>query len=218
MTDAAPPTGQVVLLAGPSGSGKSHLARASGLPVLCLDHFYKDGDDPSLPRHPELGIVDWDHPQAWDADGAFRAIQAVCETGAAAVPRYDIATDRATGTTPFSRAGHVVFVAEGVFVAELVQRCRDAGLLADALVIDRPTWTNFARRLTRDLAERRKPPWTLLRRGRALLRAEHGLVDALEASGCRRLPAADVAAALRAWDTPAQQASVGDPPAPQDSA
>lgn len=34
---------RVVLLAGPSGSGKSPLARASGLPVITLDDFYRDG-------------------------------------------------------------------------------------------------------------------------------------------------------------------------------
>ena len=40
----------MVVLAGPSGAGKSRLAERLGLPVLRLDDFYKDGDDPSLPR------------------------------------------------------------------------------------------------------------------------------------------------------------------------
>lgn len=191
--------GRVVLLAGPSGSGKSHLAQASGLPVLCLDDFYKDGDDPSLPRHPDLGIVDWDHPQAWDADAALEAITAVCRDGSAVVPRYDIGIDRSVGSTRFSRDGHRVFVAEGVFVGEMVQRCRDAGLLEDAIVLDRPAAANFVRRLARDLTEHRKPPLTLLRRGVALLRAERALVAGLRAAGCRPLSAAATAAALREW-------------------
>lgn len=38
MTRPAPPA-RVVLLAGPSGSGKSYVARRSGLPVLALDDF-----------------------------------------------------------------------------------------------------------------------------------------------------------------------------------
>ena len=54
------PQARLVLLAGPSGSGKTHLAEESGLPLLDLDDFYKNGDDPSVPRHPTLGIVDWD--------------------------------------------------------------------------------------------------------------------------------------------------------------
>jgi uridine kinase len=192
-------TGQVVLLAGPSGCGKSHLAQASGLPVLCLDEFYKHGDDPTLPRHPDLGIVDWDDPAAWDADAAVQAILDVCRAGATQVPVYDISQDRAVGTQPFSRGEHAVFLAEGIFVGELVGRCRDAGVLADAIVIERRPWTNFVRRLSRDLAEHRKPPHTLLRRGRALMASEQSLVAALRGAGCRPLRASQAREALAAW-------------------
>ena len=48
----SPLPARVILLAGPSGSGKSSLAARAGLPVLALDDFYKDGDDPSLPLLP----------------------------------------------------------------------------------------------------------------------------------------------------------------------
>ena len=56
---------QVVVLAGPSGSGKSRLCRRLGLPFVNLDDFYKDGDAPDLPRVMLAGdeeIVDWDDP------------------------------------------------------------------------------------------------------------------------------------------------------------
>lgn len=185
--------GQVVLLAGPSGSGKSHLARASGLPVLCLDEFYKDGSDPTCPRDEKLGIVDWDHPDSWDVDAAMAAIEAICREGSCDVPRYDISQDKAVGTTTLRRGPHEVVVAEGVFAGQLVQRCRDAGVLADAIVIARRPQANYVRRLARDLAERRKPPLTLLRRGRALMHAEDVLVHDLIAAGARPLGARAVA-------------------------
>jgi uridine kinase len=191
--------GRVVLLAGPSGCGKSHLAKASGLPVLCLDEFYKHGDDPSLPRHPDLGITDWDHPGAWDEEKAVQAILEVCSAGTTEVPVYDISHDRALRTQAFSRGDHPVFLAEGIFVGEVVQRCRDAGVLADAIVIERRPWTNFVRRLSRDLAEHRKPPLTLLRRGRVLMANERTLVASLRSAGCRPLRAAEAREALGAW-------------------
>ena len=54
---------QVVVLAGPSGSGKSRLAEHAGLPVLRLDDFYKSAGDPGLPyitEGPNAGIVEAD--------------------------------------------------------------------------------------------------------------------------------------------------------------
>ena len=56
-------------MAGPSGVGKSHLARVLGWSVLRLDDFYREGDDPDLPRS-DLGLPDWDDPGSWDAVAA----------------------------------------------------------------------------------------------------------------------------------------------------
>ncbi len=187
-----PSVPRVVLLAGPSGSGKSHLATSSGLPVLNLDHFYRDGDDPALPRHPELGIVDWDDPGAWDAARAVDAITAICADGWADVPVYDIAHDRAVRTERFTTGTSPVFVAEGLFAGDIAPVCRERGILADAIVVRRRPWKNFVRRLARDLAERRKPPLTLLRRGIALWRAERSVVKRQLALGCRPMSAAEV--------------------------
>ena len=180
---------RIVLLCGPSGSGKSRLAARSGLPVFRLDDFYKDGDDPTLPLSPELGIPDWDDVRAWHADRAVEALDLACRTGAAEVPTYDIGLSRCTGTTSFSTRGAPIVVAEGVFAADVVDAVRERGLLADAVVLARTPWKNFVRRFARDLAERRKPPMTLWRRGRLLMDAEPELVAAACTKGCRRMDA-----------------------------
>lgn len=180
---------RVVLLAGPSGSGKSRLARDSGLPVLNLDDFYRDGADPDMPRHPEFGIVDWDDPRSWDAEAAVAALITICRDGHGDIPVYDIAHDRATSTQRFDVGEAAVFVAEGLFAAEIVVACRDHGILADAVVLRRAPWKNFVRRLVRDLAEHRKPPLTLLRRGRALMRAEAEVVRRQIGLGARPVSA-----------------------------
>lgn len=176
---------RLVLLAGPSGSGKSHLAEESGLPLLDLDHFYKNGDDPTLPRHPSLGIVDWDDPRSWDAEGALAALEQLCRAGVADVPVYDIAHDGRVGTRRFTLDGRPAFVGTGIFAAELVGPARERGLLLDAVVVHRSRVKNFLRRLSRDLREHRKPPLTLVRRGVTLLRAEPAVVVRQIGLGCR---------------------------------
>ena len=195
---------RVVLLAGASGSGKTSLTRRVGLPTLALDDFYRDaGDvrnDPPLPRR--FGIVDWDDPASWDADAALATIERLCREGCADVPVYDIPTSHRTGTVRLDLGGRRVFVAEGVFAAELVPRLRalpdgDA-LLADAICLTLHPAVTFGRRLLRDLAEMRKPPLTLVRRGIGLARCERALVERWTALGCRPCSMPEAESALRA--------------------
>jgi len=191
----------VVLLCGPSGSGKSHIAGRSGLPVFRLDDFYRDGDDPAMPRSEELGIVDWDDPRSWKADDAVEALATLCHEGRVEVPTYDIPQNRAVGTALVDRGDAPAVIAEGVFAAEIIEALRERGLLADAVVLHRPPWKNFVRRFARDLKERRKPPHVLWQRGRLLMAAEPGIVQAACDRGCRRVEAAELAALLRTLRT-----------------
>lgn len=175
---------RVIVIAGPSGSGKSRLSRRLGFPVLNLDDFYKDGDDPSLPRL-EMGLVDWDHPGSWLHDDALDAIEGLCRDGVADVPLYDIAQDGRVGHHRLSLDGSSHFVAEGIFAQEIVAECQARGLLAEAICVRNNRLVTFWRRLTRDLSERRKPPFVLVRRGLLLLMAEPRVVAHAEALGCR---------------------------------
>ena len=129
--------------------------------------------------------MDWDDPGSWDADAALTAITAVCCDGRADVPVYDIAHDGRVGTRCFDVGEAAAFVGTGIFAAELVPALRERGLLADAVVVHRSRPKNFLRRLRRDLMEHRKPPWTLVRRGLALMRTEPAVVARQIALGCR---------------------------------
>jgi uridine kinase len=165
-----------VLLCGPSGSGKSLVAARSGLPVLRLDDFYKEGDDPTLPVVDGSVDIDWDHPLSWDADIALAAIARLCASGSTSVPVYDISLSARTGEETLHIGRTPLFVAEGIFAADIVERCRELGLLADALCLTRGPVTTFRRRFLRDLREGRKSVPFLLRRGWRLMRAERSIV------------------------------------------
>lgn len=191
---------RVVLLCGPSGSGKSLVSARSGLPVLRLDDFYKEGDDPTLPQLPHGIGVDWDSPASWDADAAVAAVCDLCATGRATVPLYDIALSARVGKETLTLDGAWLFIAEGIFAADIVDRCRELGLLADAICLRGRPSTTFRRRLLRDLREGRKSALFLLRRGWRLLRAEGAIVARhreLGAYPCARDEAAERIRKLR---------------------
>ncbi len=178
-----------MLLCGPSGSGKSLVAARSGLPVLRLDDFYKEAGDPTLPLVAGSSDIDWDHPGSWDADVAVAAISRLCATGTTDVPVYDISLSARTGEDTLHIGRTPLFIAEGVFAAEIVGRCRELGVLADALCLNRGPVRTFRRRFLRDLKEGRKSVPFLLRRGWRLMRAERSIVArqvALGAHACDR--------------------------------
>jgi uridine kinase len=180
---------QVVVLAGPSGAGKSRLAERLGLPVLRLDDFYKDGDDPSLPRITQganAGLVDWDDPASWHREDALAALRELCATGRSEVPVYEIARNGRHGSRTVDLDGSERFVAEGIFAPDVVASCREEGMLAAAYCITQHPLMTFWRRLTRDLREQRKPPLVLVRRGAALLRDQQRVVAHAVRQGCRR--------------------------------
>jgi uridine kinase len=191
----------VIVLAGPSGAGKSRLAERLtdrfGWPTLRLDDFYRDGDEPGLPRiasGANAGLVDWDDPGTWHRDDAVAALLELCRTGATEVPGYSISESRRTGAQRLDLGGATVFCAEGIFAPDVVPACREAGVLEAAYCITQHRAVTFWRRLTRDLREHRKPPLVLVRRGLALARAQREVVRRAVDVGCR------VATGDRAYD------------------
>ncbi len=178
---------QVIVLAGPSGSGKSHLAERLGLPILRLDDFYRDGSDPALPRittGANTGQVDWDAPGSWLRDEAVDALATLCRTGTVETPVYSISANGRTGTQVLSLSGSSLVIAEGIFAHHVVAPLRSAGLLAAAYCLRQHPVVTFWRRLTRDLREHRKPPLFLVRRGIALARDQRRIVAQAVAAGC----------------------------------
>lgn len=194
MTDREPgaPLARVLVLSGPSGAGKSRLARrlhaTRGWPVVQLDDFYREVGDPGLPMSP-LGLPDWDDVASWDGAAALDALERVCRQGSTAVPVYDISTSSVSGRSTVDLGEHAVVLAEGIFAAHTIAGLRERGLLEGAWCIRNRPWLTFGRRLVRDLAERRKPPLTLWRRGHLLRRAEPGIVAAQVALGAEPMTA-----------------------------
>ncbi|MDQ3158223.1 MAG: ATP-binding protein [Actinomycetota bacterium] len=172
----------VVVLAGPSGSGKSRLAARLGWPVLRLDDFYREHCDPGMPQS-SLGIIDWDDPASWDHGAAIAAITSLCHSGTAEVPIYDIGKSERTGLATLA-APEGRFVAEGLFATQIIDECRKAGILDAAICVRHHRIVTFLLRLSRDRREGRKAPHVLVRRGWRLMRAEPAIIADAVAHGC----------------------------------
>lgn len=175
---------RLVLVAGPSGSGKSRLTLASGLPQVRLDDFYHDADHPGLPQ--TLGIPDWDDPATWNGEAAIAAIAELLDTGRTRTPDYSIPLSRRVGEKELViPASTTVVLAEGIFAVEALPLARAAGLDASGIYLDRPAAQVAYFRLKRDLKQHRKPPWVLLRRGVALWQGQDDLKRRALANGFR---------------------------------
>ena len=190
---------RVVILAGPSGAGKSRLAanlqERHGWPIVRLDDFYRDGDDPSLPIL-AMGVPDWDDPRSWHAHAAVDALVALCSNGVVNLPTYDISASRTVGHSAVLAEPGQLILAEGIFAAEIIADLAAAGVLAAAYCVHSGRWLTFLRRLVRDLAERRKPPWVLWRRGLTLCRQEPQIVARHIGLGARPVSAVEATAAV----------------------
>lgn len=163
----------IVLVAGPSGSGKSRLSAAGGIPHVSLDDFYRDGDEPGLPH--TLGIVDWDDPASWHLDEAVDALARAATDDVVELPAYTIAANARTGVQTLSLGSARALVTEGVFAVDVLAPALRRGLVVVPIWLDRPRGLVALLRFVRDVRERRKPVGVLVRRGFALWRGEPAL-------------------------------------------
>jgi len=191
----------VLVIGGPSGSGKSrwsaHLSREHRWPIVRLDDYYKDGDDPTLPSS-SLGIADWDDVRSWRCDDAVDALEQLCRTGELVAPVYDISASAAVGTQQLRLGEADTVIAEGIFAPYVIEPLRRRGLLAGAYCVHHNRWVTFARRLVRDLSEHRKPPLVLVRRGLRLAAAEPHIVEQQQRLGAEPIRPKELDRRLRA--------------------
>lgn len=163
----------IILVCGASGSGKSHLAKVTGVPQLRLDDFYLDIDCPDLPRRG--GYIDWDDPATWDCEAAVAALQRLCADGEVSLPRYDKSLSKKIGEHTLRLNGEPCVIVEGIFAAELLAPATAAGLRVMPILLTRPRGLVFVIRLIRDLYRGTKSPGVLFRRGIVLYREEPAL-------------------------------------------
>ena len=89
-----------------------------------------------------------------------------------------------------------MLLAEGIFAIEALPLARAAGLNATGIYIDRPGFLVAWYRFVRDLSQKRKAPWVLVRRGLALWRAQGALKRRALANGFASLSYAGAEARL----------------------
>ena len=169
--ELAPPlaAARVVLLTGPSGSGKSVPRRPLRAARAAPRRLLQGGRRPDAAALLDgSSDIDWDSPLSWDADAAVAAIDELCRTGRT--------TSRCTTSRPAPAVGEEaldigrapLFIAEGIFAADIVGALPGAGAAGGRAVPARAARRRrSAGGLLRDLREGRKSVPFLLRRGLA---------------------------------------------------
>jgi uridine kinase len=144
---------QLIVIAGGSGSGKSHLARRlhhalePRAAILTLDHFYHDLSH--LP-HEERDLANFDDPAAIDWSAVETALGLLTNGLSAEIPRYDFASH--TRAAESDRLDPVpLLILEGLWPLTRAFIRQSATL---SIFVDGPADLRLARRISRDTAER----------------------------------------------------------------
>lgn len=113
---------RLLLIAGPSGSGKTtsaNLIRDSierggeRAMVVSLDNFYRDGSDPSYPRHSD-GSRDYECPNALHLEEVTETLRRITEGQPFVLPHYDFKTASRDGERTVGDMSHGCVIVEGL--------------------------------------------------------------------------------------------------------
>ncbi|MDQ8193810.1 uridine kinase [Coraliomargarita sp. SDUM461004] len=145
---------KLILVAGPSSSGKSTLAQAlykslgaQRASLLSLDHYYHDL------RHlsPEArALRNFDEPSAWESERMITDMQRLVSGAGIEMPQYDFSTHLRVDTTELIQPTPYI-IAEGIFALCYPRLNAIANL---RIFVDIDDTTALQRRLERDIRER----------------------------------------------------------------
>jgi len=146
---------RLIGIAGPSGSGKSELARrlsaVTGAPVVSLDSYYRDLGH--LPLE-ERAKCNFDEPVSMDNALLLSQCVALASGKPIDVPRYDFSRHtRVADTHPVEPGGTVII--EGLFTLYWNDLRH---LLHASVYVELDDAVCYARRLARDVSERGRTP------------------------------------------------------------
>lgn len=146
---------RLIGIAGPSGSGKSELARwlaaATGAPVISLDSYYRNLSH--LPLE-ERARGNFDEPASLEDELLFDQFAALSRGEAIDVPHYDFSCHTRVAGTQRIEPGEGVII-EGLFTLYWKQLRK---LLHARVYVEMEDEICYARRLARDVRERGRTP------------------------------------------------------------
>jgi uridine kinase len=158
---ARPPL--VVGIAGGSGSGKSTVAhrvaeslrKSSTVAALDMDAYYQHFAELALEERRQ---VNWDHPDAVDADLLAEQLRQLLDGRAIEKPVYDFVAHLRSARTERVEPADVIVV-DGIllFVDERIRQLCDVKVFVDA-----DADVRLIRRIRRDMAVRGRPPEEIL--------------------------------------------------------
>jgi len=153
----------LVAIAGGSCSGKSYFMRCfsnhlteqgNSHSLLRLDDYFKDIDDPTLPRDDKRRVI-FDSPNSYRHELFLRHLRELARGKSVDCPVYDLANNRVVLAESKKVLPQRIILAEGLHAIRFVElikkdRHRFYGVYSIAVFIDASTETRLARRIERD--------------------------------------------------------------------